>query len=136
MGPAILSTIERLSSSLCTVEPLNKGHIGTSHKFLSTIASFWRSKNVLLLWGNCPFQEGYMSSSQRVLYQRFYCIGCTPQKRLAISYLRSSISQAHSILLRFLCLHHLVSTTTEAELDLLQNEFISCDMEYKDCHSL
>ncbi len=28
LGP---STIERLSSSLCTVEPLNKGHIGTSH---------------------------------------------------------------------------------------------------------
>ncbi len=31
LGPAILSTIERLSSSLCTVEPLNKGHIGTCH---------------------------------------------------------------------------------------------------------
>ncbi len=31
LGPAILSTIERLSSSLCTVEPLNKGHIVTSH---------------------------------------------------------------------------------------------------------
>ncbi len=31
LGPAILSTIERLSSSLCIVEPLNKGHIGTSH---------------------------------------------------------------------------------------------------------
>ncbi len=31
LGPAILSTIERLSSSLCTVEPLNKGHVGTSH---------------------------------------------------------------------------------------------------------
>ncbi len=31
LGPAILSTIERLSSSLCTVEPLNKGHIGTSY---------------------------------------------------------------------------------------------------------
>ncbi len=31
LEPAILSTIERLSSSLCTVEPRNKGHIGTSH---------------------------------------------------------------------------------------------------------
>ncbi len=31
LGPAILSTIERLSSSLCTVEPPNKGHIETSH---------------------------------------------------------------------------------------------------------
>ncbi len=28
LGPAILSTIERLSS---TMEPLNEGHFGTSH---------------------------------------------------------------------------------------------------------
>ncbi len=31
LGPAILSTIERLSSSLCTVESLNEGHVGTGH---------------------------------------------------------------------------------------------------------
>ncbi len=72
LGPAIVSTIERLSSSLCTVEPPNKGHIGTSHcvhyrevvlvysgtsdtlgpailSIVERVSSSVRSKNVLLL---------------------------------------------------------------------------------------
>ncbi len=54
-----LSTIERLSSSLCTVEPLNKGHIGTSH-FVHYSSSLCTVE---------PLNKGHIGTSHFVHYE-------------------------------------------------------------------
>ncbi len=62
-----------------TVEPLNKGHIGTSHFVPIERSSSWWSKSVLLPWEmiilghyELSFLEK-VSSFRMVLYQRFHC---------------------------------------------------------------